>query len=114
MHPDQLDRLFALRAADIVGSGLPKRDDANERFQARVFSIVAEAPAASVRDLAIGGREVIEVLQQCGAAGPGFAGDPRVGRILRTLFERVTDEPQRNERAVLLAMARELAADGGE
>ena len=51
---------------------------------------------------------------ETGAAGPGFAGDPRVGRILRTLFERVTDEPQRNERAVLLAMARELAADGGE
>jgi tRNA nucleotidyltransferase/poly(A) polymerase len=111
MHPEQLERLFALRAADIAGSGLPKRDDSNERFQERVFAVVAEAPAASVRDLAISGRDVIEVLQRRGAAGPGFAGDPRVGKILRALFERVTDEPQLNERSVLHALAEELAAE---
>ncbi len=111
MRPELLDRLFALRAADIAGSGLPKRDDANERFQARVFAVVAEAPAASVRDLAIDGHDVIELLQKRGAAQPGFAGDPRVGRILRALFERVTDEPQLNERTTLRALAEELAAD---
>jgi tRNA nucleotidyltransferase/poly(A) polymerase len=111
MRVEQLDRLFALRAADIAGSGLPKRDDANERFQARVFEILAEAPAASVRDLAIDGHDVIELLQKHGSAGPGFGGDPRVGRILRTLFERVTDEPQLNERSVLHALAEQLVAE---
>jgi tRNA nucleotidyltransferase (CCA-adding enzyme) len=111
MRPDQLDRLFGLRAADIAGSGLPKRDDANERFQSRVFAVLAEAPAASVRDLAIDGRDVIELLQRHGAAGPGFRGDPRVGRILRALFERVTDEPGLNERVMLRAMAERMAAE---
>ena len=109
MRADQLGRLFALRAADIAGSGLPKRSDANERFQARVFAIVAEAPAATVKDLAINGRDVIDILQRRGFAEPGFGGDPRVGRILRLLFERVTDEPELNEREVLYALAEELA-----
>jgi len=111
MRPEHLDRLFGLRSADIAGSGLPKRSDANERFQARVRAVLAEAPAASVRDLAIDGRDVIELLQRNGSAGPGFAGDPRVGRILRALFERVTDEPQLNEPGMLRAMAEQLAAE---
>jgi hypothetical protein len=33
---------------------------------------------------------------------PGFAGDERVGAALRWLFEQVTDEPERNERTLLL------------
>jgi len=106
---DHLDRLFALRAADIVGSGLPKRDDSNERFQERVSAVVAEAPAASVRDLAIGGDDVIMLLQRLGLAGSEYRGDARVGRILRTLFERVTDDPQLNERSTLFALAESLA-----
>ncbi len=110
--PDQLSRLFALRAADITGSGLPKRDDANERFEARVFSILSESPAASVLDLTIGGRDVIELMQRMGAAPHGFAGDPRVGRILRSLFERVVDEPALNTREALLHEAQKMLAVG--
>jgi putative nucleotidyltransferase with HDIG domain len=108
IQPEQLERLFALRAADIAGSGLPKRDDSNERFAERVFAIVSEAPAASVRDLAINGLDVIELLQRHGRAAPDFAGDRRVGRILQALFERVTDEPHLNERNTLRALAEEL------
>jgi tRNA nucleotidyltransferase (CCA-adding enzyme) len=108
MRSDQLDRLFALRAADIVGSGLPKRDESNERFQTRVFEVLAQAPAASVRDLAFDGRDVIELLQSRGLAGPNFTGDARVGAILRALFERVTDDPGLNDRATLRALAQDL------
>jgi hypothetical protein len=61
--------------------------------------------------LAIDGRDVIDLLQRNGLAGPGFAGDPRVGRILRALFERVTDEPQLNEPGTLRALAEQLAAE---
>jgi tRNA nucleotidyltransferase (CCA-adding enzyme) len=108
MGTNQLERLFALRAADIVGSGLPKRDDSNERFEARVFAVVAEAPAASVRDLAIDGRDVIALLQRHGLAHAGFSGDQRVGKVLRALFERVTDDPSFNERSALLDLAEKL------
>ena len=101
---EHLDRLFRLRAADITGSGLPKRDDANERFEARVAAIIAEEPAFSIRDLAVGGAEVIAALERRGLVEPGFRGDGRVGDVLRWLFEQVTDEPSRNQPDLLAAL----------
>lgn len=111
LQPESLERAFALRAADIAGSGLPKRDDANERFQARVFDILAESPPLSVRDLAIGGLDVIELLKRSGRVSGDFSGDRRVGEILRTLFERVLDDPALNEREPLLTAVEILVAD---
>jgi len=95
--PENLDRQFAVRAADIAGSGLPKRDDSNERFQARVHEEVARKPAFSVADLQIGGSDVIAAMVRKGLAPQGFAGDTRVGEALRELFEQVTEQPERNE-----------------
>jgi tRNA nucleotidyltransferase (CCA-adding enzyme) len=105
-----LDRLFALRHADVVGSGLPKRSDANERFEERVAQVVAEKPPFSIRDLALRGSDVIEVIVERGLASPGFRGDERVGAILRKLFDDVLDDPRRNERGALLRRAAELLA----
>ncbi len=105
-----VERLFALRAADIIGSGLPKRDDRNERFETRVMAALAERPAASVRDLAIDGRDVIEVLHERALVPAGFAGDSRVGRILRQLFEAVTDDPILNDRTTLLRLVASIVA----
>ncbi len=99
--PENLDRQFAVRAADIAGSGLPKRDDSNERFQARVHQEVARKPAFSVADLRIGGSEVIAAMVRKGLAPQGFAGDTRVGEALRELFEQVTEQPERNEPGTL-------------
>lgn len=100
-----LDRLFALRWADIAGSGLPKRDDSNERFERRIAHVLAEKPAFSVRDLAIGGDEIIAILRRKGAAASDFRGDQRVGEVLRALFEEVTDDPSRNEPGLLAERA---------
>jgi tRNA nucleotidyltransferase (CCA-adding enzyme) len=99
--PENLDRQFAVRAADIAGSGLPKRDDSNERFQARVHEEVARKPAFSVADLQIGGSDVIAAMVRKGLAPQGFAGDTRVGEALRELFEQVTEQPERNEPGTL-------------
>jgi tRNA nucleotidyltransferase (CCA-adding enzyme) len=102
---EHLERLFALRWADIGGSGLPKRDDSNERFEARVAEIVAQEPAFSVHDLRITGADVIAAFERKGLAAPGFRGDSRVGEVLRALFEEVTDDPFRNEAGLLVARA---------
>ncbi len=102
--PFTIERLFALRHADIQGSGLPKRGGANEAFEARVRAELARKPAFSIRELAVDGDDVIEALVRRGAAPPGFKGDARVGVALRWLFEQVTDEPGRNERGLLLRM----------
>jgi putative nucleotidyltransferase with HDIG domain len=100
--PMSTERLFALRHADIRGSGLPKRDGSNELFEARVREELARKPAFSVRELRIDGDDVIAALVRRGEAPAGFRGDERVGAALGRLFEQVTDAPERNERALLL------------
>ena len=105
-----LDRQFALRAADIAGSGLPKRDDSNERFQARIYAEVARRPAFSVKDLRIDGGAVIETMVRMGVESSGFRGDKRVGDALQYLFEQVTEQPERNEPATLRALLEQYFA----
>jgi tRNA nucleotidyltransferase (CCA-adding enzyme) len=102
--PPALERQFALRMADVAGSGLPKRDDRNELFAARVREEIERAPAFSVADLTIGGAEVIRAMIRRGDASADFRGDGRVGKALLWLFEQVTDEPERNERQTLLML----------
>lgn len=104
---DQLERQFALRHADIAGSGLPKRDDSNERFEARVHEEIERKPPFAIADLAIDGSDVIAALVEAGRVAPGFRGDARVGSTLRWVFEQVTDSPERNDRQTLLAMLNE-------
>jgi tRNA nucleotidyltransferase (CCA-adding enzyme) len=105
-----LDRQFALRAADITGSGLPKRGEGNEEFEARVRAVVAEKPALGVRDLAIGGNDVIAILTRAGKLMPGSRGGPAVGHILGQLLELVVDSPEANGREALLCRAEEIAS----
>ncbi len=99
---ENLEHLFALRYADVAGSGLPKRGDHNERFAERVGAEIARKPAFSLADLHVSGSDVVAALIRRGEAPPDFRGDARVGSALRALFEQVTDEPEGNERSSLL------------
>ncbi|MGA7356833.1 MAG: HD domain-containing protein [Candidatus Cybelea sp.] len=108
--PPNIEHLFALRHADIAGSGLPKRDGGNEAFEARVHAELERKPAFAIRDLAIGGDDVIAALVRRGDAPVEFKGDERVGAALHWLFEQVTDEPERNERTVLLRILEQYLA----
>lgn len=111
--PDRLDRLFALRAADVAGSGLLKRGDQNERFAQRVHALLAERPPLGVKDLCIGGHEVIALLIRRGRAREGYRGGPEVGALLRYLLEQVLEEPARNTPEVLAELA-ERALESAE
>ena len=102
--PQNLQRQFAVRRADIVGSGMPKRDDSNERFEARVWAEVEREPPFTVADLAVNGDDVIATMIAHNFAPPEYRGDARVGAALQWLFEQVTDHPERNSREVLLAL----------
>ncbi|HEY1428196.1 MAG TPA: HD domain-containing protein [Candidatus Tumulicola sp.] len=101
---DRIERLFAVRQADVAGSGLPKRGDHNERFAERVWSEIARKPAFSVRDLRVTGKDVIAAMVERNLAEADYRGDARVGEALHWLFEQVTDAPERNERNSLLAL----------
>jgi putative nucleotidyltransferase with HDIG domain len=110
---EHLERQFALRAADVAGSGLPKRGDGNERFEARVREVAEARPPLAVTDLAVDGGDVTAALVAQRLLPPGSRGGPAVGQILRELLERVTEDPAVNERAVLLGLIAELAERSG-
>ena len=105
-----LDRIFALRAADICGSGLAKRNSENELFEARVAAELRSAPAIQITDLAISGEDVIQAYIHAGEPAT-FRGDRRVGAILEQLLELVLESPGNNSRDVLLAHIARLVRD---
>jgi putative nucleotidyltransferase with HDIG domain len=100
----RIDRLFAVRQADVAGSGLPKRGDHNERFAERVWAEIERKPAFSVTGLHVRGSDVIDAMLRRGLVDSSFRGDARVGEALHWLFEQVTDVPERNERTSLLLL----------
>jgi len=99
--PEHLDDLFALRAADTFGNGR-KRRLAPEllELRGRIAAEIERQAALTVRDLQIGGHDLMAEL--------GLRPGPEIGRILRTLLEEVLEDPERNERERLLQRAREI------
>lgn len=101
MHvpPSLVNDLFRLRIALWRANPVERGDrDLRERWS-HVRRVLAEQPALTTGHLAIDGRD----LKQLGME-PG----PQFGEILRTLLDRVIEDPSLNERETLLAMAREL------
>ncbi|MBI2774308.1 MAG: HD domain-containing protein [Chloroflexi bacterium] len=93
--------LFALRKADNIGSGArAPRMFALDELWLRVQGEIHRANTFSKRDLKVDGNDVMAAL--------GLRPGPEVGRILEALFERVLDEPELNEPATLIALAREV------
>lgn len=102
---ENLDDLFALRAADTMGNGLRRRLAPElAELRARVDREIDKQSAISVKDLRVRGDDLMEAL----GIGPG----PRVGALLHLLLQEVLDEPERNERDSLLRRAAELNARG--
>ncbi len=100
---EELPALLALREADVAGRGFGETPDKETReLRQRVADVLAADTALTVKDLAIGGRDVMQTL--------GIPPGPTVGRILESLLERVLDDPALNEPERLLALARELSA----
>jgi tRNA nucleotidyltransferase (CCA-adding enzyme) len=99
---DRLDDLYALNEADLRGKDLDVVPDLSglAELKARVAEVLARGEALNVRDLAIGGRDLMGEL--------GMKPGPRMGEILDKLMEEVIEDPARNERAALLARAKEL------
>lgn len=96
---DAIDDLLALGRADAIAKGKPAQDDIDNlrALRARIDRLVEEGAAFGVRDLAIGGRDVMQHLQ----LPPGR----QIGDILAALLERVLDDPALNERDSLLSLS---------
>jgi tRNA nucleotidyltransferase (CCA-adding enzyme) len=98
-----LDELFALRAADNVGSGVEPDGTGLAELRRRVEEQLAADAAVDRSDLAIDGDDLIAEL--------GVKGGPGIGRILAELLDRVVVDPALNDRPTLLLLARALADD---
>jgi len=98
--PASLADTFALRAAHRRAQGLGDEPEAAE-LRARAQTVVDAGDALTVGDLAIRGKQLMQELE----LAPG----PQIGQLLRTLLERVLDDPALNERDTLVALARELS-----
>jgi tRNA nucleotidyltransferase (CCA-adding enzyme) len=100
---ETLDDLFALRAADNIGSGGPADGSGLGELSRRVSDQLAADVALERADLAVNGDDLITEL--------GLRPGPSIGRILDQLLERVVAEPSLNDRPALLLVARGLVED---
>ena len=102
---ERLEDMYALNEADNRGKDVDKEPDLTglAELKARVATMLAAGTTLSLKQLAIGGRELMKEL----AMKPS----PKLGQILDTLLEEVIEDPSRNTREALLARARALTID---
>jgi tRNA nucleotidyltransferase (CCA-adding enzyme) len=101
----RLDDLLELARADALGKGRPVDEElaALVRLRERIDAAEQQGAAFGVRDLTVGGGDVIQVL----GCRPG----PIIGRVLEALLQRVLDDPALNQRETLLALIPEVGRE---
>jgi tRNA nucleotidyltransferase (CCA-adding enzyme) len=103
--PERLPALMALREADITGRGYGEDPESETReLKDRIEKVAAEDAALQVKDLAINGQDVMQLL--------GIPPSRRVGELLTMLLERVLDDPSLNTREKLIELARAAPPSG--
>ena len=100
---DAVDELFALRAADNAGSGLPVDAHGLAELRARVGAELAASVVLDRSRLAVDGDDLMAEL--------AIPQGPHLGRMLDELLERVIAEPALNDRATLLLLAASMVRD---
>lgn len=100
---ERLEDLYALNEADIRGKD--RDNDQPElaplvQLKQRVADILAKGEALTTKDLAIGGRELMQQL--------GMKPGPKMGMLLERLLEEVLEEPGKNTADQLLARSSEI------
>ncbi|WP_050725213.1 CCA tRNA nucleotidyltransferase [Vulgatibacter incomptus] len=95
---ENFDDLIAVRKADLLGRAVAVEEglDNLRALEDRVRGLLASRPALTTRDLAIGGRDVIEALS--------IPPSPVIGAALDHLLNEVIESPERNTREELQAI----------
>jgi tRNA nucleotidyltransferase (CCA-adding enzyme) len=104
--PERVQDLYALNEADTRGKAAeidPALLMPLAALKRHVEKVLAEGAALSTRDLQIDGNVLMKEL--------GLKPGRIIGEILETLLEAVIADPAKNERGVLLEMARQIVAE---
>ena len=98
---DTVALLLQLQEADMGSKGLDNGDELDQFRQVRAIleEIRAENACLNLKDLAISGRDLMEL---------GFAPGPAIGKCLESLLSQVMDELLPNEKDALLKAAMEM------
>lgn len=97
---NNVDDLFKLRIADAISNPKSAFDPREiEALQKRVSEVRAQDMVLSVNDLKISGNDLISL---------GLTPGPVIGRILDDLLELVTDQPELNNKAELIKLAKNM------
>lgn len=93
---ENIKDLLELRRADIVGTGgaVHLALEGLSSFALRIEALLTGETVFSLKDLAINGHDVMELL----SLPPG----PKVGEVLQEVFRWVIEDPKRNQREMLL------------
>lgn len=94
---ENIERLFELQTADIMGSKEPHDFNAIEKAKELYFKIINENQPLSVKDLDINGYDLIQI---------GIPKGKEMGVILNKLLDKVLDNPELNEKKLLLNEAK--------
>lgn len=98
---ENIDDILDLREADRLGSGARKTSWRLEELKARMIAQLHQPFA--VTDLAINGTDLMSTL--------GLSPGPMIGQLLQELFEHVMENPEDNQKELLLDLARKSIAD---
>ena len=100
---ERLENLFKLKVADICGGKIEYKDfDTIFRTKFICEKILSEKQPISVKDLAINGKDIMEL---------GFRQGREIGNILNDLLEVVLDNPELNTREYLIDYAKKIKED---
>lgn len=98
--PDALDDLFDLRLADVYGMtnskpviGTGPWSENLVELKDRIEKVISENAALGLKDLAVNGKDLIEL---------GIPAGKAIGTILTELLEIVTDDPKMNDKEKLI------------
>lgn len=99
---ENMKALLAVKMADTLAQSDYQRQEKLEYIEdirATFLQIQADQNCLKIKDLKINGKDLIAM---------GLPQSNKIGLILKTLFDEVVDEPEKNHRDYLLMRAREL------
>ncbi|MGE5371621.1 MAG: CCA tRNA nucleotidyltransferase [Solirubrobacterales bacterium] len=94
---DNLQDLEDLQRADLAGLRPGVSTRSLDDMWSRIWRLVDEKPPLQIADLAVGGKDLIAA---------GYEPGPELGRVLDRLLEVVLEDPDKNQREILLEIAR--------
>ena len=90
--PEYIDEMIALRRADRLGSGAKETSWRWELFKDRIVEV--QKQPFSIKDLKVNGQDVMTILN--------IKPSRKVGEVLTDIFNKVEEDPNLNDREILL------------